>query len=59
MKYILFIFILFFISISNTFADVDLDLEKVFKKYEKNINGIQKRINGLNKPNSKEAELID
>ena len=59
MKYILFIFILFFISISNTFADVDFDLEKVFKKYEKNINGIQKRINGLNKPNSKEAELID
>lgn len=59
MKYILFIFILFFISISNTFADVDFDLEKVFKKYEKNINGIQKRINGLNKPNSEEAELID
>ena len=59
MKYLLYIVIFFFIGISNTFSDVDRDLEKVFKKYEKNINRIQKRINNLNKPNSKEAELID
>ena len=59
MKYLLYIVIFFFIDISNTFSDVDRDLEKVFKKYEKNINRIQKRINNLNKPNSKEAELID
>ena len=59
MKYLFYIVIFFFIGISNTFSDVDRDLEKVFKKYEKNINRIQKRINNLNKPNSKEAELID
>ena len=59
MKYLFYIVIFFFICISNTFSDVDRDLEKVFKKYEKNINRIQKRINNLNKPNSKEAELID
>ncbi len=43
MKYILYIFILFFVSITNAFADVDRDLEKVFKKYEKKINRIQKK----------------
>ena len=59
MKYILYIFILFFVGITNAFADLDRDLEKVFKKYEKKINRIQKRIERLNKPNSKEAELID
>ena len=59
MKYLIYIFILFFLNITNTFSDVDRDLEKVFKKYEKNINRIQKRIDNLNKPNTKEAEIID